>query len=342
MQRRGVTVLIGAVMVMVLTLGVMVAPVPYVVLQPGPTWDTLGEGSNGGPLIDVEGDVEVSEAAGELHLTTVSVQPDVSLVDALYAWFSDDDAVVPRELVYPPEQSEEEIEQRNAEQFTTSQTNAEVAALTYLGYRSVVEIARVVEGAPADGVLQPGDVITAVDGTEVTKASELQQQITARPVGSTLRFEYLRNGQPGTAEITTAAVGDGDDTPRIGVEVTQSIDAPFELHIELDRIGGPSAGLMFALGIIDKLEPEDLTGGMIIAGTGTIDAAGNVGPIGGIPQKLVAARELGAEAFLVPTANCAEARANAQPDLTLVKVDTLTDALDGLADLREGRNPETC
>ena len=334
--------LIGAVMVMVLTLGVMVAPVPYVVLQPGPTWDTLGEGSNGGPLIDVEGDVEVSEAAGELHLTTVSVQPDVSLVDALYAWFSDDDAVVPRELVYPPEQSEEEIEQRNAEQFTTSQTNAEVAALTYLGYRSVVEIARVVEGAPADGVLQPGDVITAVDGTEVTKASELQQQITARPVGSTLRFEYLRNGQPGTAEITTAAVGDGDDTPRIGVEVTQSIDAPFELHIELDRIGGPSAGLMFALGIIDKLEPEDLTGGMIIAGTGTIDAAGNVGPIGGIPQKLVAARELGAEAFLVPTANCAEARANAQPDLTLVKVDTLTDALDGLADLREGRNPETC
>lgn len=334
--------LIGAVMVMLLTLGVMVAPVPYVVLQPGPTWDTLGEGTDGGPLIEIDGDAEVSEAAGELHLTTVSVRPDISLVDAVYAWFDDEEAVVPEELVYPPDQSREEIEQRNAEQFTRSQSNAEVAALSYLGYPSVVAVARVVEGAPAAGALEPGDVITSVEGTEVTEAAELQAQITAHPAGTALTIGYLRDGEPGTAEVTTATVGDGDDTPRIGVEVTHEIDAPFELHIDLDRVGGPSAGLMFALGIIDKLEPEDLTGGEIIAGTGSIDAEGNVGPIGGVPQKLVAAHDLGAVAFLVPSRNCAEASANAPPDLTLVRVDTLQDALTGLADLREGRDPVTC
>jgi PDZ domain-containing protein len=335
-------VLIGAVMVMLLTLGVMVAPVPYVVLQPGPTWDTLGEGTNGGPVIEIDGDAEISEGTGELHLTTVSVQPDISLLDAIYAWFDDDEAVVPEDLVYPPEQSREEVEQRNAEQFSRSQSDAEVAALSYLGYPSVVTVARVVDGTPAAGVLEGGDVITSVDGTEVTEATELQELITAHPVGATLTFGYLRDGEPGTAEITTAAVGDGDDTPRIGVEVTHEVDAPFELHIELERIGGPSAGLMFALGIIDKLEPDDLTGGEIIAGTGSIDGEGDVGPIGGIPQKLVAARDLDATAFLVPSANCAEARANAQPGLTLVKVDTLEEALAALADLREGRDPSTC
>jgi PDZ domain-containing protein len=334
--------MVGAVMVMLLTLGVMVAPVPYVVLQPGPTWDTLGEGTNGGPVIEVEGDAEVSEGTGQLHLTTVSVQPDISLLDAIYAWFDEDEAVVPEALVYPPEQSREEIEQRNAEQFTRSQSDAQVAALSYLGYPSAVTVARVVEGTPAAGVLEPGDVIASVDGTEVTEATELQEAITAHPVGTALTVGYLRDGESGTAEITTAAVGDGDDTPRIGVEVTHEIDAPFELHIELERIGGPSAGLMFALGIIDTLEPEDLTGGEIIAGTGSIDAEGNVGAIGGVPQKLVAARGIGAVAFLVPSANCAEARANAQPGLTLVKVDILSDALAGLTALREGRDPITC
>jgi Lon-like protease len=332
-------VLVGAVIVMLLTLGVMVAPVPYVVLQPGPTWDTLGEGDGGEPVIEIEGDAEVSEGTGQLHLTTVSVQPDISLVDAIYAWFDDEEAVVPEELVYPPEQSREEVEQRNAEQFTRSQSDAEVAALSYLGYPAVVTVARVVDGTPAAGQLEAGDAITSVDGTEVSDATELQELIRAQPAGTTMEIGYQRDGEDATAEITTAA---GDGGPRIGVEVTEEIEAPFELHIALERIGGPSAGLMFALGIIDKLEPEDLTGGEIIAGTGTIDSAGNVGPIGGIPQKLVAARGIGAVAFFVPSANCAEATANAQPGMTLVKVDTLEDAIGGLAALREGREPSSC
>jgi Lon-like protease len=333
-------VLVGAVVVMLLTLGVMVAPVPYVVLQPGPTVDTLGESEDGEPVIEVEGDAEVFEDTGELRLTTVSVQPDISLVDAIYAWFDGEEAVVPEELVYPPEQSREEVEQRNAEQFTQSQSDAEVAALSYLGYPSVVTVARVVDGTPAAGRLEAGDVIVSVDGTEVAEAGALQELIRAQPAGTTLTVEYRRDDEPGTAEITTEAGEDG--TPRIGVEVAHEVDAPFELHIALERIGGPSAGLMFALGIIDKLEPEDLTGGEIIAGTGTIDSAGNVGAIGGIPQKLVAAREIDATAFFVPSSNCAEALANAQPGLTMVRVDTLQDALAGLTALREGREPSGC
>jgi PDZ domain-containing protein len=340
MGRRGVTVLVGAVIVLMLSLGVMVAPVPYVVLKPGPTWDTLGESGDGEPVIKIDGE-QVSDSAGQLHLTTVSVEPQVSLFDAIYAWFDREDAVVPEELIYPPDQSREEVEERNAEQFTRSQSAAETAALRHLGYPALVAVAAVVDGTPADGQLAAGDVIETVDGIEVTDVATLQRLVSAEPVGTTLTVGYLRGGQPGTVEITTAALG-GDDSPRIGVAVTYEVDAPFELTIELERIGGPSAGLMFALGIIDKLEPEDLTGGKVIAGTGSIDEQGDVGAIGGIPQKLVAAREIGATAFLVPSPNCAEALANAQPGMTLVRVDTLEEALAGLAALRADRQPTSC
>jgi PDZ domain-containing protein len=344
MQRRGITVLVGAVVVLLLTLGVMVAPVPYVVLQPGPTWDTLGDSNDGEPVLEFDGEAELSDSAGELHLTTVSVQPSVNLLDAIYAWFDGDDAVVPEELVYPPEQSREEVEQRNAEQFTRSQSDAEVAALSYLGYPSRVLVVTVVADGPAAqaGLLSAGDVLTSVNGTEITEADQLRELVTAQPAGATLTIEYVRDGEPGTAEVTTASLGNGDDTPRLGVEVAEEVDAPFELTIGLERIGGPSAGLMFALGIIDKLDPEDLTGGEIIAGTGTIDGAGNVGAIGGVPQKLVAAGELGAVAFLVPAANCAEAVANAPAGLMLVRVETLVDAVDALAALRADRDPAAC
>jgi PDZ domain-containing protein len=343
MQRRGITVLVGAVVVLLLTLGVMVAPVPYVVLQPGPTWDTLGDGNDGEPVLEFDGEAELSDSAGELHLTTVSVQPSVNLLDAIYAWFDSDDAVVPEELVYPPEQSREEVEQRNAEQFTRSQSDAEVAALSYLGdYPTRVRVVTVVDDAPATGLLSAGDVLTSVNGVELTEAEQLRELVTAEPAGATLTIEYLRDGEAGTAEVTTASLGNGDDTPRLGVEVAEEVDAPFEVTIGLERIGGPSAGLMFALGIIDKLDPEDLTGGEIIAGTGTIDGAGKVGAIGGVPQKLVAADQIGAIAFLVPAANCAEAAANAPPGLTLVRVETLADAVDALAALRADREPAAC
>lgn len=332
--------LVGAIVVTLLAFGVVRAPVPYVVLDPGPTVDTLGE-QDGVAVIDISG-TDTSESAGQLRLTTVGVDPDITLLGAVGSWFSGEEAVVPREMIYPPGQSPDEVEQRNREQFTRSQSTAEVAALRHLGYPAEVVVMEVVDGAPADGELAAGDVVTSVDGTEVESATQLQDLVAGRPVGSTLTIGYRRDGDTGTVELTTVVGEQDGGEPRIGVAIAEEMDVPFELAIELDRIGGPSAGLMFTLGIIDKLEPEDLTGGEIIAGTGSIDGQGRVGAIGGIPQKLVAAREAGASVFFVPERNCAEAVRNAQPGLTLARVESLGDALDALAAVRQSEEPVIC
>ncbi|MEH1012831.1 PDZ domain-containing protein [Micromonospora sp. CPCC 206060] len=337
MRRRGVTVLLGALVTTLLSIGVLAAPIPYVVLGPGPTVDTLGT-SDGAEVIQVTGR-ETSTSAGQLRLTTVGVQPEVKLVSAIAGWFSDDEAVVPRELIYPPGQTEQQIEQRNADDFAASQTSAETAALRELGYPVQVTVKTVAADGPSAAVFRPGDVLTSVDGQQLTTAGGLTEAIRGKPAGTVFTVGYQRDGAPGTATVTSQ---DKDGRPRIGVEIEQKQPHPFQLKIDLEDIGGPSAGLMFALGIIDKLQPEDLTGGRIIAGTGTIDDAGRVGPIGGIAQKLVGAKQAGAKVFMVPADNCAEALRNPQPGLPLLKVATLDDALDALATLRAGGEPPHC
>jgi Lon-like protease len=338
MKRRGVTVLLGAVITVLLSLGVLSAPIPYVVLSPGPTVDTLGKEKNT-EVIQISGR-ETFTSAGQLRLTTVKVRPSVKLMPAITGWFSDEQAVVPRELVYPPDQTEKQIEERNAEEFESSQTSAETAALRELGYPVQVVVKAVTAGGPSAGVLRPNDVLTTVDGKAIALAPDLTDAIRSKPAGTTVEIGYLRGDQPGTARITTKAA-DGQP-PRVGVEIEQRQPHPFELSIDLEDIGGPSAGLMFALGIIDKLSADDLTGGKVIAGTGTIDDAGTVGPIGGIPQKLVGAKDAGASAFLVPADNCEEAVQNAVDDLPMFKVSTLDEALTALESLKAGRQPTPC
>jgi PDZ domain-containing protein len=251
-----------------------------------------------------------------------------------------DAAVVPRELIYPRGKSEQDVDKENAQDFKDSQTSAEIAALRKLGYPVQVTVRDITKAAPADGALRSGDVIASVDGTPVTSQLKLTQLIRAKPAGTPRVFGIVREGKPSTVTISPMKSSDGN--PRIGVTVEQKQPHPFEIKIDLDRIGGPSAGLMFTLGIIDKVDPSDLTGGMVIAGTGTIDDEGGVGPIGGIAQKLVAAKEAKAKVFLAPAANCAEAVANAQPGLPLVKVSNLDDALNALQALREHRQPTLC
>ncbi|MFY1675343.1 PDZ domain-containing protein [Plantactinospora sp. WMMB334] len=338
MRRRGVTVLLGAVVTALLSIGVLAAPIPYVVLGPGPTVDTLGRHDDK-DVIQVSGE-ETSTSAGELRLTTVGVQPDVKLLTAIAGWVSSDEAVVPYELIYPPGQTQQQVEERNAEDFAASQTSAETAALRELGYPIQVVVKNVSAGAPAEGILRVGDVITSVDGKPVPAASSVTQLVQARPAGSPLSIGYTRDGRPTTATVVSAATD--NNPPRIGVEIEQRQPHPFELKIDLNDIGGPSAGLMFALGIVDKLRSEDLTGGKIIAGTGTINDLGEVGPIGGIPQKLVGAKNAGAKYFLVPAGNCAEAVQNAQPGLPMARVGTLGEALSALETIRAGGRPPAC
>ncbi|SIR65183.1 YlbL family protein [Micromonospora avicenniae] len=337
MRRRGLTVLLGALLTALLSIGVLGAPIPYVVLGPGPTVNTLGA-ENGKEVIQVSGRA-TSTSAGQLRLTTVGVQPSVKLRSAIAGWFSNDEAVVPRELIYPPGESQQQVEQRNAEDFEASQTSAETAALRELGFPVQVVVKAVTGGGPSAGMLKPGDVLTSVDGQPVPVAVRLTELIRAKPAGSTLTIGYTRDGVPATARITSR---EQDGSPRIGVEIEQKQPHPFNLSIDLEDIGGPSAGLMFALGIVDKLTPADLTGGIVIAGTGTIDDEGKVGPIGGIAQKLVGAKHAGAKVFLVPADNCAEAVRNPQPDLPLIRVGSLDEALSALETLRAGGEPTRC
>ncbi|WP_433297771.1 YlbL family protein [Actinoplanes sp. CA-030573] len=338
MRRRGVTVILGALLTALLAVGVMAAPLPYVVLKPGPTVNTLGS-SDGTEVIQVT-DAKTSTSAGQLRLTTVNVQSQVELVWAISSWFSKKDAVVPRALIYPPGQTEKQVEQQNAQEWTESQDSAVTVALTKLGYPIQTYVKNVTARGAATGVLQAGDVITAIDGTKVTDPNKLTGVVRAKPAGTTFTVSYTRAGKPGSAQITTKA---GDDkTPRLGVEIATKQPHPFTVKIDLDKIGGPSAGLMFTLGIMDKLEPEDLTGGKIIAGTGTIDDAGNVGPIGGIPQKLVGAKAAGAQIFLVPKDNCAEALKNAVSGLPMAEVATVDDALTALKTFTSGGTPKPC
>jgi PDZ domain-containing protein len=339
MRRRGVTVILGALITALLAIGVMAAPLPYVVLKPGPTVNTLGS-DNGKEVIQVT-KAATSTSAGQLRLTTVGVQPKVELVWAVRGWFSHEQAVVPRDLIYPPGQTDQQVEQQNAQDFKSSQTSAETVALRELGYPTEAAVAAVTDGGSSVGKLVKGDVITTVDGAEVTGAGKLTQLIQAKPAGTTLTVGYTRAGKPGTAQITTKA-DPKDKTPRIGIQVEQQQPHPFTVSIDLDEVGGPSAGLMFTLGIIDKLRPADLTGGKIIAGTGTIDDDGNVGPIGGIPQKLVGAKKAGAQVFLVPKDNCAEALKNAVSGLPMAEVATVDDALAAIAAFTSGGTPKPC
>jgi PDZ domain-containing protein len=357
MRRRGLTVVLGAALAVLLLIGIGQVRVPYVVESAGPTVDTLtavddsGEvctpGAPGAPqscheVISVTGGPDVSKSAGQLRLVTVNVQSSTDLVSVIRGWWSDEQAVVPYELLYPPDATREEIDQQGQEDFKNSQSSAETAALRELGYPVRITVEKVVAGGPSEGRLKPGDVIDTVDGVPVTSNGKLLELIQGKPAGTALKLGVTRDKAGTTVEVTTGPASATDDTPRVGVEVRTEQPHPFTLNIKLDDIAGPSAGLMFALGIIDKLQPEDLTGGKVIAGTGTIDDEGEVGPIGGIPQKMYGARAAGATIFLTPAANCKEARANALPGLPLAKVGTLDEALAALATVRAGGQPPSC
>lgn len=338
MRRRGVTVILGALITALLAIGVMAAPMPYVVLKPGPTVNTLGS-DNGKEVIQVT-KAETSTSKGQLRLTTVGVQNDVELVWAIRGWFSHDQAVVPRDVIYPPDQTEKQVEAQNEQEFQVSQTSAETVALRELGYPVQTLVAEVTADGPSAGKLVKNDQITTVDGAAVTSPGKLTELVQAKKAGSVLTIGYLRDAKAGTAQVTTKA--DKDGTPRVGVQIDSKQPHPFEVKIDLGEIGGPSAGLMFTLGIIDKLRPADLTGGKIIAGTGTITDEGEVGPIGGIPQKLVGAKNAGAQIFLVPIGNCAEALRNAVPGLPMAEVATVDDALTALSTFTSGGTPKPC
>ncbi|MBM9477160.1 PDZ domain-containing protein [Nakamurella flavida] len=412
MSLRGRTLVVGSAAAAVLVAAAAAIPVPYVALGPGETFNTL-TAVDGVPVISLSGPGvpasadEAAPAEAHLNMTTVSVLSGVSLFQALGMWASGDYAVVPREDIFPPDQTVEQVNEANAQLFSDSQSAAEIAALTYLDYPEVVYAGTIPDDSPSAGVLQPQDRIVAVDGAAVTDAASLRAALAGTTPGQTVQIGVLREADaptggsgasatggsstastpesstadPSTTDSSTAdpttpessAAGDTAGTPTtapdgtaeteltvpvtlaanaevgtqgfLGILPQERPQAPFTIDISLANIGGPSAGLMFTLGIIDKLTPGDLTDGRFIAGTGTMevtDDKATVGPIGGILLKMIAAREAGAGVFLVPAANCTEALTQVPDGLQLVKVGSLDEAMQALTTLSQGGVPAGC
>lgn len=329
-------------------------PVPYSEMSPGPTVNTLGE-HGGEPVLQISGH-RTYPTDGHLNMTTVRVTSAdyrMNLAEAVYGWLAHDDKIVPHDTLYPDGKTEQQSTQENAEEFSQSQESAKVAALKELGIpvKSWVIVSTVVKDSPAQGNLHAGDVIKAVDGTAVKQPADVAKLVTAHKPGQKVVFTIVpakdqaaaakQNKDATVTKDVTLTTAESHDTGAkravVGISAGTDHTFPFTIDIKLADVGGPSAGLMFALGIYDKLTPGSLTGGKFVAGTGTIDDDGKVGPIGGIEMKTVGARDKGAQYFLTPADNCAAAASDTPSGLTLVKVKTIGDALGALKDISAGK-----
>ncbi|MEO6143023.1 MAG: PDZ domain-containing protein [Dermatophilaceae bacterium] len=302
--------------------------VPYAVLSPGPITNTLGNAPGGKPLITVEGKATYP-TKGTLDFTTVAVlggpSNPVNGWDLVRGYLDNARSVVPAAQLFPEGVTPQEVDQENAAEMADSQQEAIAVALRGLGERvpEVVKVRDLSKDSPARGVLRAGDVLVSIDGAAVTTPDAVRKAVRARKAGENATFTVLRAGKQQVVSVKTAESG-GHTV--VGVFLQAAFDFPIKVSINAGDVGGPSAGMMFSLAIYDKLTPGALTGGAQIAGTGTIDGAGTVGPIGGIQQKLVGAKRGGATWFLAPAKNCEEVVGHVPEGLQVVKVATFSQA----------------
>lgn len=339
MTRRTWTLLFSFLVVIALGLVGGFAKVPYVALGPGPTYDTLGQ-VEGKDVVSIDGQ-NTFPTGGHLTMTTVSLVDELSLFGALGLWVSGRYALAPREEFFKPGVSKDQVRDENTKAFQDSQTSAEVAALRYLGYPVKVLAAEITKGSAADSALQPNDRLLNVNGKPITVADDVKASLENTKPGDQIDITYDRDGKQQTSRVTLGST-EGRATGFLGVLAVDRADVPFDVKIGVPEVGGPSAGLLFALSIVDKLTPGELNGGQSIAGTGEINEQGQVGPIGGIPFKMVAAKEGGATTFLVPADNCVEAKQQAPEGLRLVKVETLTGAVQSIEAIVAGKDAPGC
>jgi Lon-like protease len=336
-RRSGITartVLPVVALALVLVVGLL--PAPYVIERPGPVVDTLGttkvDGASGA-LIRIPGRTTYP-TTGRLDLLTVSVlgSPTAtpSWTELALAWFDRSRAVVPLEEFYPQGASQQQLDQQSTTEMTDSQQDAKAAALRELGYAvpATVQVAQVQPRSAAWGHLRAGDVVRTANGRTVTSTRVLQDAVQKNGAGTPMAIGITRENRAITVSVSPRTVEfGGQKRALLGIATSERFRFPFTVDIRLANVGGPSAGMMFALGIIDKLTPGAMTGGKHIAGTGTIDADGTVGPIGGIVQKMAGARAAGATVFLAPKANCDEVVGRIPAGLAVYAVRTLKESL---------------
>ncbi|MDS1272547.1 PDZ domain-containing protein [Lipingzhangella sp. LS1_29] len=389
--RRGSTVLVTALVLVALTLASHQLPVPYLIASPGVSLNTLGE-QDGDPIIEIEGRENFQHEDAGLSMVTVQYsggpQHRVSLLAAIGAWVRPSLAVLPEEAVFPPGSTVEEVTETQSLQMDSSQRLAIAAALDQLEipYDESPLVAEVFPDMPATDELEPGDVIRAVDGAEVDTQAEVVERVSAREPGDPVEITVVRaDGDVDSVEDVDVGEGDridltldtvaaddtveerpegtrdedeGEDTApdaRIGILVESKLEFPFEIDVSVDDIGGPSAGMMFALGIMNRLSDEDLTGGHHIAGTGTVqpqlpeDAEDpqdpevrewRVGSVSGVAQKMISAEDQGADYFFVAEDSCPQTESSAATDIQVVSVTSLADAVAALETIRTEEDPD--
>ena len=310
---------------------------------PGPTFNTLGE-FEGKEIVSVDG-AATHPTTGQLNMTTVAVRSNMTLAQTLNRWLVEGDTLISLKDLYPEGMSEQEVNELNQHAFAQSENSATFAALNYLNYPLQVEVADVVKDAPVAGEMQAGDIIDSINNNTVRTPVEVVHAVRDHKPGDTLNVGFTRDGQQRDVNIKLESNPQDPDVAWLGVLLSPKTLDNISVDYNLENIGGPSAGMMFALAVVDKLTAEEITGGKYIAGTGTIEADGSVGPIGGITHKMKTVSEDGAEVFLAPADNCDEVARASKKDkggMAIIKVNTLKDAVDGLKAYNEGKPYATC
>ena len=325
------------ILVVALIAAVFLVPVNAVIEAPGPTWNVLDNGSSSDQDVLKVSGTETYPTEGALRMTTVSVSGcpgyPVTTADLIAAWISADKRIVDRDEVCPQDQSAEQVEETGKAQMTASQDSAVIAALVETGKAGAMHltVTEVTEQQTSTEI-QAGDVLETItpEGGQMTTLasfSQLRELMTTIPEGTRVTLGVRRGDQKASAALTTIAPQEGTTGSLLGLSLKISVDSPVEATFGLSDVGGPSAGMMFALGVVDEITPGSLTGGKDISGTGTIDMTGQVGPIGGIQQKMAGARESGSTFFLAPASNCNEVKGHEPKDMQVFAVNTLHEAV---------------
>ena len=313
-------------------------PTPYVIEQPGPAYNVLGT-DDGKQIISVA-DATTYATSGNLDLLTVQIAGNrsktPSWLEIFNAWMDPAKSVIPIDQVFPANQTIEQSTAESTAMMEQSQQEAIAVALKNLGYQVPVQVyvSEVTKNSPSSGQIVAADFVQKVNGEKITTIEGLRAKVNEFDGKTPLTVELLRDGEKKVFTITPKK--DETGAYRIGILAGYKYDFPVKVKLELADVGGPSGGMMFALGIYDKLTPGQLTGGKDIAGTGTIDGAGVVGPIGGIQQKMFGAKKAGAQYFLAPKENCAEVVGHIPSGLKVFKVTNFTDALNAVEEIGRG------
>lgn len=334
-RQRGATRTASALLAAVVIVGV-VLPVPFVSVKPGPVFDVLAE-ADGRPVVDVTG-APTYPTEGRLDMVVVLQEGGTAplpMLSAVAAWLLPTRTVEPKDVVYPEGLEPEEGRQIDQALFDSSMSTALAAAADYLGRPVQTEaVVRSVESdAPAQGSLQSGDVITAVAGQPTSTSAEVGAAVATQPPGSAIEVDFVRDGAPSSVVIES---GTRADSAYLGVLVVNTYTSDFEVDISLEGIGGPSAGLVFALAIVDSMTPQPLLADVHVGGTGAIAADGSVGQISGVEKKAVSVAGAGAGLFLVPEGNCADLAGRIPDGLEVAAVDSLATAIDSITAWRSG------